>query len=449
MILKFKKTRELITQRVGFHYFPDTAHYTNKDLSNWLPVLKQLKAGWLVLVSDSARAIPEQFISGLLAAGITPLIHIPLPLPNSPSANDMKAIITAYSRWGVKYIIFFDRPNEMSSWSAAGWVQQNLVERFIDRFLPLAAAAAQVGMTPIFPPLQPGGSYWDLTFLKQALQSMSRRGYTGLIQQMGLASYAYTNNHELEYGAGGPEKWPNTLPYTQNPGSEDQNGFRNHEWLQSVTRSVCNLELPVFMLGAGMKEAGVPYSPEMHAGVCLNILERLKGLAPANAIPDYVKSCSFYLLGAEPESEAYASAWFKSRDEYLPIVDFLLPGTVDEEKMDSGPDLIATADADTAHATSFSGTSENSHPLEHYLLLPVYEWGIADFHLDVTRPFVLKHHPTVGFSIKEAALASRVTVIGGEQTFPEEVLDSLRESGSIVDRISGDGTSIATQLAER
>ncbi len=169
MIFKMKKSRELVTQRVGFHYFPDTAHYTNKDLSTWVPVLNQLKVGWLVLISESTRAIPEQFISGLLNAGITPLIHIPLPLPNSPSANDMKAIIAAYARWGVKHIIFFDRPNEMSSWSAAGWVQQNLVERFIDRFLPLAAAAAQAGITPIFPPLQPGGSYWDLTFLKQSL----------------------------------------------------------------------------------------------------------------------------------------------------------------------------------------------------------------------------------------------------------------------------------------
>ena len=140
MILKSKKTRELVTRRVGFHYFPDTTHYTNKDLSTWLPVLSRLKASWLVLISDATRAIPEQFVSALIKANITPLVHIPLPLPNSPSASDMKAILAAYARWGVKHIILFDRPNEMSSWSAAGWVQQNLVERFIDRFLPLAAA---------------------------------------------------------------------------------------------------------------------------------------------------------------------------------------------------------------------------------------------------------------------------------------------------------------------
>ncbi len=266
---------------------------------------------------------------------------------------------------------------------------------------------------------------------------------------MGLSSYAFTYNHELEYGSGGPEKWPNSLPYTQNPGSEDQYGFRNYEWLQSVTRSVCDFELPIHMLGSGIKEPGVPYSPEIHAGVCLNILERLKGLVPENAVPGYVKSCSFHLLSAEPETEEYACAWFKSRDEHLPIVDFLLPGTNEEMNTTGKTDFKSNVKETVGETIDFSESVENPHPLEHYLLLPVYEWGIADFHLEVTRPFIQKFHPTIGFSVKEAALARRVTVIGGEQTFPEELLDGLRKSGSTVDRVSGDGTSIATQLAER
>jgi putative cell wall-binding protein len=46
-------------------------------------------------------------------------------------------------------------------------------------------------------------------------------------------------------------------------------------------------------------------------------------------------------------------------------------------------------------------------------------------------------------------LAEQVTIIGGPQRFPESILERLRESGCIVDRIAGDGTSIATQLSER
>jgi putative cell wall-binding protein len=46
-------------------------------------------------------------------------------------------------------------------------------------------------------------------------------------------------------------------------------------------------------------------------------------------------------------------------------------------------------------------------------------------------------------------MASRVTVLGDAQAIPEEALDKLRQAGSFVERISGDGTSIASILAER
>lgn len=449
MGVRLKKSRELITQRVGFHYFPDTAHYTKKDLSTWLPILKQLKASWLVLISEANRAIPEHFIAGLMAAGITPLIHFPLSLPNSQSAADMKALLSAYARWGIKYVILFDRPNDLTSWTAAGWVQQDLIERFVDRFLPLVTLAVQTGITPVFPPLQPGGSYWDLTFLKQSLQSIQRRGHSDLIKKMGLSSFAYTFNHELEYGTGGPEAWKGAIPYAHNPAIEDQRGFRNFEWQQSIVRTFISKDLPVFMLGAGIKEQGVPYSPETHAGVCLNILERLKGITPENAIPAYVKSCSFYLLSASEDSPENDCAWFKTQDDHLPIVDFLLSRPEEEAAPTTGIQPETKADTPPAPRETIHTTPVISHPIEHYLLLPVYEWGIADFHLEVTRPFIQKHQPTIGFSAADAALARKVTVIGGEQTFPEEVLNGLRASGSNVVRISGDGTSIATQLAER
>ena len=61
--------------RLGFHYFQDTDHYTNHDLGVWLPELKRLSASWIVLKSEVSRAIPEQFISGLLRESITPIIH--------------------------------------------------------------------------------------------------------------------------------------------------------------------------------------------------------------------------------------------------------------------------------------------------------------------------------------------------------------------------------------
>ena len=88
-------------------------------------------------------------------------------------------------------------------------------------------------------------------------------------------------------------------------------------------------------------------------------------------------------------------------------------------------------------------------PIEHYLLLPSTAAGVSDWHLEVIRPFVIKHKPTIGFSLKEAVLAKNVTVIGNQDSFPEEILERLRASGCNVERISGDGTKIATILSMR
>jgi putative cell wall-binding protein len=62
---------------------------------------------------------------------------------------------------------------------------------------------------------------------------------------------------------------------------------------------------------------------------------------------------------------------------------------------------------------------------------------------------VKKYRPTIGFSLEQASLAVKVTVIGNTQSFSDEQLDLLRNAGCQVERISGDGTSIATQLQER
>ena len=65
------------------------------------------------------------------------------------------------------------------------------------------------------------------------------------------------------------------------------------------------------------------------------------------------------------------------------------------------------------------------------------------------KPFVKKYHPTIGFSLQEACFAERVTVVGNVSIFSEDDLNVLRSSGCQVERIQGNGTSIATQLAER
>ena len=87
--------------------------------------------------------------------------------------------------------------------------------------------------------------------------------------------------------------------------------------------------------------------------------------------------------------------------------------------------------------------------IQHYVLLPAYDWGIPDLYLDAIRPFLKKYQATMGFSLQEAAHAAFVTVIGGEDLFTDEDLDTLRFNGAVVERINGDGTSIASVLEQR
>jgi hypothetical protein len=81
-------------------------------------------------------------------------------------------------------------------------------------------------------------------------------------------------------------------------------------------------------------------------------------------------------------------------------------------------------------------------------LLPSYAWGISGWHFELIRPFVQKYLPTIGFSILEASQASKVTILGNLTGFPANTLDTLLNSGCIVEQIEGDGTELATKLAE-
>ena len=82
--------------KLGFHYFPDELHYRRADRNAWLPELQALDAKSVTLIGSMTRAVPEDFIGGLLDAGIEPIIH----LPAVPTRPDPQHIAEAtLSRW--------------------------------------------------------------------------------------------------------------------------------------------------------------------------------------------------------------------------------------------------------------------------------------------------------------------------------------------------------------
>jgi len=422
-------------------YFPDTLHYREADLQTWLPELKAMGVSWLSIEAPMNRAIPEHFIMGLVSAGIEPVLrfNIPLDMPFPPET--LETLLRAYVRWGVHYICLFDKPNQYASWPSSGGIQADLVERFLDIFLPLADTIVRNGLYAIFPPLEPGGNYWDLAFLRSALQAMRRRGYSRVLGRLVVGAYAWGDAHPLEWGAGGPERWAGARPYFTPPGEQDQKGFRIFDWYQAIIQAVLGKSLPILFLGMGARTQN-----DSHLEKNLAIARLLRREAPPegddplpeDTIPDEILGGCFHLLATAANNPYQPHAWFQSDEKKAPVVGELQTlNRVTTKKLSSVQSKSASLEAEV----------EGDYLINHYLLLPAYEWGVADWHLDVIRPFIKQHHPTVGFSIDEAHHAAKVTVIGGIRAFPETVLSQLRVAGSRVTRIDGDGMTIATKLA--
>jgi hypothetical protein len=429
----------------GMYYFPDTLHYGEKDLQTWLPEFSAMGITSLILQADLQRAVPESFIHGLISAGIEPVIQYHLPLSNPPRPEDLQNIWEAYAHWGVKKVLFFDKPNDRSVWTASAWTQQDLIERFLDRYIPLANLALVKGLTPLFPPLQPGGSYWDTAFLRAVLSGLQRREENDLLDNLILTAYGWENGCGLNWGVGGPERWPESRPYFTPQNSQDQRGFRSADWYLAIAQAVLQKTPQIIILQAGASPDNSIENEETHCQLHLAITRlasretvREPGNDQINVEPlnTSVQGIYFWLLASSNTDAQSNSAWFKQDGSVLPIVTSL------KEKGPTIPEIEEEPVFQDHHpSTAFL--------LQHYLLLPSYEWGVADWHLDVVRGFIKKNQPTVGFSLAEASLASRVTVIGGPDLFAEDDLETLRINGSFVERIEGDGTSIATQLAER
>lgn len=430
--------------RFGLHYFPDTLHYRESDFHTWLPELQDLGVSWLVLRSELGRAIPESFLRGLKQAGIEPLIQLQPSFERLPDLNELALLLEVYARWGARYLVFYDRPNTRAAWPAASWAQQDLVERFLDRYLPAANLALQTGLTPVFPALEPGGSYWDTAFLRSALQAIQRRKQDALLQNLVLSAYAWTGARSLDWGAGGPERWPQARPYLSSDEGQDQRGFRIFDWYAAVARSVLHRACPMILLQAGRPgPVEMTVDPVAYATTCADITRLLVGEPVADAqvdgkrlehIPDTVISCNLWLLGADSTSPDFSLAWYEDQDHRRPAAEQIRLLRRERQERAAKAKLVQPV---------------CERPIHHYLLLPGAEHGVSDWYLEVIRPFVKKYCPTIGFSPDEAENAERVTVVGNAHSYPEDLLIRLQNAGCLIEQIGGDGTNIATELAER
>lgn len=413
---------------LGFHYFPDDAHYRAKDLQTWLPELKMLGASWVTLVGSLSRAIPEPFLRGLIDSGIEPIIHLRPTLIQPADLDTFDLLCGSYARWGAHYVVLYDQPNTRVAWGSDEWGSNNLIDHFIDLLLPSLQLAQGHGLTPVFPPLKQGGDYWDTSFLDKALTLMKGRGQENLLDSIVFGVYGFTSDRPVDWGLGGPAHWPNAKPYHVPPGAQDGNGFRAFEWYAHVLRNHLGDDRPMIMLAGGARP-GDSDDPDWHTSCNNSIVKAML----EQALPPYLLNVSFWLLAGDEQA-----AWRRKDGTALPELEALRQEIAATRK--TATPVEAKSKASAKHMPT------SLKPLYHYVLMPSAEWEDWIAAMDYVRKF----QPTCGFSIEEAVYAAHVTLLGNEQAIGVDVEHALRAAGCEVERVcSTDSLATQEQLNER
>jgi len=424
----------------GFHYFPDELHYRHADLQAWLPEMLALDAKWVTLIGSMTRAVPEAFIKGVLDAGIEPIIHLPAvptrPDPQHVAGATLAQLFTSYARWGVRFVSAFSEPNMRSSWAPKDWGQAGLVDRFLNLLVPVLKAQVEAGLQPVFPPLRAGGDYWDTAFLDASLSGLMQRGLEDLARELSFSVNLWTYNRPIDWGKGGHRRWPDARPYLTPPGTQDQRGFHLFEWYDEIIQARLG-ELRPFVTLAGGPRLGDQTDPTLppiddlrHASCIQDITNTLR----QGQLPQHLLNVNYWLLAAGDGSPFAAEAWYRPGGTTLTAAQALkqtpahgLPPA--RRKTDESKAL----GLEQAASKMAAGTDKQ---FRHYVLLPVFEFGISDWHWGAALDFVKAHRPVCGFSPEEAAHAARVTIFGNEQGVSPAVEEQLRQAGCAVDRIS-------------
>ena len=266
----------------GFPLFSGYTPLPGSDLQTWLPELQALGAPGWCCAPNWAGPSPSRFLSGLKPAGIEPVIQFQLPLENLPDQREISMLLEVYARWGARYVVFFDQPNDAPG-PGPLWLGAAGSGRAIPGSLP---AGGQPG-------LRAWGwclsfRHWNRVeaigiplFCAARCRPSSAASRRSCLQNLVLSAYAWTGGHTLDWGAGGPERWPQARPYLVPEGSQDQRGFRIFEWYQAVARSVLQQPCPMMLFQAGLPADPAAVPPQVtrrsYTTTCLDIARLVAG----------------------------------------------------------------------------------------------------------------------------------------------------------------------------
>jgi hypothetical protein len=425
---------------IGFHYYPNMDHYSKSDLDFWLPELKAMGASWLVLLSEVNNPINAPFIQGLVQAGIEPLIRVYTPTVRPLDQKVLRSLLETYLKLGVHYVHVYNEPNLTNEWDWAEWSKPALVDRFMEMLIPCLETTKSVGLYPVFTPLSPGGNYWDTVFLKTALDYLVLKGKQDLFETMAVAMHNYVSNKPLDWGKGGPARWPDARPYYCPEGCQDQVGFYMFEWYDAIIRARLGRSLPILSYenGCMVGDQDLAKYPAVDEAAHARIAVEMTKMVMDNVVPDYVFNNAFWLLANSKGSPFEAHAWYKENGHRLP--------TIQAMKNLSKHPRLAT---EPPQPTPDPGGDSNGHRLFHYVLCPTWEWGVSEWYWRMLTNYVKVFKPVCGFKAEEAVLAQYVTIISKPPGVPASAEDRLKAAGCLVERVAGADAAETQKLLDQ
>ena len=419
-----------LPNRFGFHYFPDCLHYTEKEIQRWLPALKEINAQWLVIKSPINRAISEEFIRSFSDSGIDLVIDFNASLSDQLDWHDLELLLALYGKWGVKYALLNQHPNQKKAWAGSKWGDAHLIDSVISDFIRFASLCLENGIRPVFPLLTPGGDYWDLAFLKTALLILKKEASLAIQNNFILSAAAWDGNKPLDWGAGGQANWPNVKPYKLPQESQNQLGFRTCEWYGSIANEIFGKNIPILLLQAGI--SGDPQDSEAspqssgldkllaiyHLIKGENVYESLDGSRLLSPISPDVIGCCFYLLSSERSADL-AFQWFSANGIRLPPAQAIF--MAEQSGQDKQPKVEPIE----------SLLGENFRH-NRYILIAEEMQPETPALLELLHPYIEKFRPMIGFSVTEANRSAMILAIAPSFGPEPTEFELIGNSGSLV-----------------
>jgi hypothetical protein len=403
--------------RHAFHIPADKIQTEPAYLESFIPFAKLSGTQRALVEVLSLQSLPVSAISSLIQNGIHVDVFLKTDLCEEFDLLAYQDLISNLAGLQVERVILFDRPNRQAFWKPETWIKPDLLDIFLEKYILLAEKCLEKNMQPVFPPLQPAGDYWDTAFLRLSLQKLKEKGKTALLESLVLSTYCWTYGHPLDWGAGGPERWPSSTPYYTPEDSQDQQGFRIYDWYQAHAKAVLNTTLPIMLLQAGRQsEYGITVqesAQENQSATMQTILEKL--------YPDIVCSAEEEISTELLPDEITACNFLVDLDwDTLKSLFSILSGSQAQGK-----------EAEPAMEEQESISTENR---QHYLLLPDDSWQNDAHKAAILEPFLNRYHPMVGTSLDEALDAKEVTLVITEQDTAEEKIAILEQNEAIVIR---------------